>query len=122
MATTVQHGILVQVVYAEPDSAWQMNLQLPDGATLEQALQASRFASLHPNYPYDDLKVGIYGQVCALDHVLADGDRVEIYRPLDFDPIASRQRRAAHRKASMIKARNRPKRRKAKETAPAESE
>lgn len=111
--------IRVQLVYAEADSVWQLDLNLPVGATVEQALHAGRFASLHPNYPYDDLKVGIYGQTCAVDHTLAEGDRIEIYRPLNFDPIASRQRRAAHRKAGMIKARNRPKRRKAKAAAEA---
>lgn len=122
MATDTHNVIMVQLVYAEPDSVWQLSLPLPAGATIEQAMQASRFASLHPNYPYDNLAVGIFGQTRAVDHILADGDRIEIYRPLNFDPIASRQRRAAHRKASMIKARNRPKRRKAREAAKAESE
>jgi putative ubiquitin-RnfH superfamily antitoxin RatB of RatAB toxin-antitoxin module len=30
---------------------------------------------------------------------LADGDRVEIYRGLSFDPMESRRRRAEHRRA-----------------------
>jgi putative ubiquitin-RnfH superfamily antitoxin RatB of RatAB toxin-antitoxin module len=41
----------------------------------------------------------VYGRACAPDHVLQDGDRLEIYRPLDFDPQESRRRRAAHRRA-----------------------
>ncbi|UYO95376.1 RnfH family protein [Pollutimonas sp. M17] len=107
-------AIGVQVVYAEPGSAWQADLRLPARSTVEQALRASRFARLFPNYPYDSLKVGVYGQECALDRVLADGDRIEIYRPLVFDPMESRRRRALHRKAFMTKPKNRPRRRKAR--------
>jgi putative ubiquitin-RnfH superfamily antitoxin RatB of RatAB toxin-antitoxin module len=107
-------SIAVQVVYAEPATVWQADLRLPAGSTVGHALQASRFARLFPNYPYDDLKVGVYGQECPLSHVLADGDRVEIYRPLVFDPMESRRRRALHRKAFMTKPKNRPRRRKAK--------
>ena len=107
-------AIAVQVVYAGPTTVWQADLRLPAGSTIAQALQSSQFARLFPNYPYDGLKVGIYGQESPLDHVLADGDRVEIYRPLVFDPMESRRRRALHRQAFMIKPKNRPRRRKAK--------
>lgn len=106
--------VTVQLVYAEPGSVWQVDLQLPLGTTVEQAIEASRFASTFPNYPYDALAVGIYGQVCALDRKVVDADRIEIYRPLTFDPMVSRLRRAEHRKAFMTKPKNRPKRRKAK--------
>ncbi|HUG59012.1 MAG TPA: RnfH family protein [Candidimonas sp.] len=114
MMPNANNAVAVQLVYAEPDSVWQADLQLPAGTTVAQALEASRFASLFPNYPYDALAVGIYGQVCTTDRILADGDRIEIYRQLTFDPMESRQRRAAHRKAFMTKPKNRPKRRKAK--------
>src|SRR3546814_7157883 len=61
--------IAIQVVYAEADSVWQADLLLAAQSTVEQALQASRFARLFPNYPYDKLKVGVYGQECTLDRV-----------------------------------------------------
>ena len=38
------------------------------------------------DYPEIDLqthKVGTYGKVQPLDHILRDGDRVEIYRPVE---------------------------------------
>ena len=41
-----------------------------------------------------DQPVGVYGRRVALDHLLADGDRVEIYRPLRVDPKEARRRRA----------------------------
>ncbi len=104
----------VQIIYAQPDSVWQVSLRLPVGTTVASALADSEFEKLFPEYRQDALAVGIYGQVCTLDRVLADGDRLEIYRPLTFDPMESRHRRAVHREAFMIKPKNRPKRRKAK--------
>ena len=57
-----------------------------------------------------------YGRELGVDLKMlrAAGDRVEIYRPLNFDPMESRRRRAVHRNAFMTKPQNRPKRRKAK--------
>ncbi len=104
----------VQVVYAQAHSVWQVVVQVPAGTTAAQALEASRFASSFPNYPGDTVMMGVYGQRCVPDHILSDGDRLEIYRPLTFDPMESRQRRALHRQAFMTKSRHRPKRRKAR--------
>ena len=56
----------------------------------------------------------MFGQACEFDRVLADQDRVEVYRALVFDPMESRRRRAVHRQAFMTKPKNRPRRRKAK--------
>jgi hypothetical protein len=41
--------------------------------------------------------VGIFGRLVALEHALATGDRVEIYRPLTADPKEARRRRARGR-------------------------
>lgn len=106
--------ITVKVIYAQPAAAWTQTVVVQVGASAIAAVQASGFAKEFPNYPYDALAIGIYGQVCAQDRVLAEGDRVEIYRPLSFDAMESRRRRAIHRKAFMTKPKNRPKRRKAK--------
>ncbi|MGB6105996.1 MAG: RnfH family protein [Pusillimonas sp.] len=95
--------IRIQVVYAQAGAAWRAALTLPAGSTAAQALAASAFSRLFPDYPQDTPLVGIYGQACPVDRVLSDGDRLEIYRPLTFDPMESRRRRAQHRKAFMTK-------------------
>lgn len=76
---------------------WQKNLHLTPGATVGQAIAESGFFDDHPVYPRQALVAGIYGQVCTPERVLHDGDRIEIYRPLIFDPMDSRRRRAQHR-------------------------
>ena len=50
--------------------------------------------------------MGVFGKLKPLDAVLADHDRVEIYRPLLVDPKLSRQRRVEKtRKAGSIEGR-----------------
>lgn len=106
--------IRVELVYAEPAEVWLKPLVLPKGSTVGDAIAASGFSSRFPDYPMHGLKVGVYGRLCDTERLLSDLDRVEIYRPLVFDPMESRRRRALHRKAFMTKSKNRPRRRKAR--------
>lgn len=92
----------IDVVHAQPDSVWHRHVQLPPGSTLGDALTASQAAQALSLSP-EALRVGIFGLERPLGHLLADGDRVEIYRPLRFDPMESRRRRAAHRQAARNK-------------------
>lgn len=89
-----------QVCYAQRESVWRRDLDgLAPGTTVAQALQASGFAREFPDLDAWVLGVGIYGRRVAPDTPLADGDRIEIYRALSFDPKESRRRRAEHRRA-----------------------
>ena len=44
------------------------------------------------------MRVGIFGRVMEADTVLRDGDRVEIYRPLEADPKEARRARVDPRR------------------------
>ncbi len=62
-----------------------------------------RLAVQDPRFRFLDLAnaaVGIYGQSAPRTAPVADGDRVEIYRPLMQDPKTARRRRAASGAAS----------------------
>jgi len=103
METDIPHdggALRVQVMYARRDSAWHRTLTLPAGATAADALLACSFRQAFPDYPHAEPSLGIYGRACGPDHPLADGDRLEIYRPLAFDAMESRRRRALHRRAA----------------------
>jgi putative ubiquitin-RnfH superfamily antitoxin RatB of RatAB toxin-antitoxin module len=82
-------NLKVEVVYAPPEGAQSASLSLPSGATLRDALVASGF-----EVNLEKQAFGIFGKRAALDRPLADGDRVEIYRPLAMDPKEARRRRA----------------------------
>ena len=70
-----------------------VDLQLPAGATLVEALQASGVLERHPGIELATAKVGVWGKLAALDTPLRDGDRVELYRPLLVDPKEARRLR-----------------------------
>ncbi|HEU0229927.1 MAG TPA: RnfH family protein [Burkholderiaceae bacterium] len=93
--------VRVTLVYARPGFVWRRALRLPAGSTVWQAIQKSGFMDQVPDQG-GIVSCGIFGQSCGNDRVLADGDRVEILRPLVFDPMESRRRRAAHRAARAL--------------------
>lgn len=104
MAETAR--LAVEVVYATSAAQEIVHLDLAVGSTLGQALAASGLAAQHPGIDLGSKPVGIFGQLAGVDSVLADGDRVEIYRPLQLDPKeARRQRAAAQRQRAADKAR-----------------
>lgn len=87
--------INVEVVYALPGRQEIVSLRLPEGVTIERAVESS---GLMQKYPEIDLgkanKVGVFAKLAKLDTVLRDRDRVEIYRPLVADPKDVRRKRA----------------------------
>lgn len=70
-----------------------VELQLPAGATVADALRESGMQARHPGHPLDKLPVGIWGAFCERSDVLRDQDRVEVYRPLQVDPMEARRLR-----------------------------
>ncbi|CAB3789344.1 Persistence and stress-resistance antitoxin PasI [Paraburkholderia caffeinitolerans] len=85
--------LFIDVCYALPDAQTLIGVELESGATVQQAIEASGILVRHPEIDLTKLKVGVYGKLKPLDTVLADHDRVEIYRPLVVDPKLARQRR-----------------------------
>lgn len=93
-------GITVEVVYALPERQETVHLRLPEGATVQRAVEAS---GLLQKYPDIDIakgnKLGIFARLVKADAPLRDRDRVEIYRPLIADPKDVRRKRAEEGKA-----------------------
>jgi putative ubiquitin-RnfH superfamily antitoxin RatB of RatAB toxin-antitoxin module len=85
-------AISVEVVYALPEGEDAVIVRLPVGATAGEAVVASGIAARHPGV--DLTRLGVFGKAVAADARVADGDRVEIYRPLRMDPKDARRRRA----------------------------
>lgn len=91
-------SIHIEIAYAKPARQEVIELKLPQGSTLQQAVEASGLLQRHAEIDLARTKVGIYGKLAKLDTLLRDKDRVEIYRPLIADPKAVRQQRAAEGK------------------------
>ncbi|KTD23317.1 RnfH family protein [Legionella londiniensis] len=82
--------VKVELIYLpEKNDPFHLDIELPEGATIRDALQQSGIHRVHPetnNYP-----VGIFAQKLPLDTPLKTGDRIEIYRPLALDPKEKRR-------------------------------
>ncbi len=89
--------ITVEVIFAQNEAQiWKQQVNLPRGSTLEHALVQSGFYRAHDQH-WHEAPCGVFGVQRERDYRLNDGDQVEVYRPLVFDPMESRRRRAAHR-------------------------
>ncbi len=88
----------VEVCYALPEKQLLIPVRLPEGATLQQAIEASGLLAKFPEIDVKKNKFGIFAKLSKLDTVLRDHDRVEIYRPLIADPKEVRKQRAAEGK------------------------
>ncbi len=93
----------IQLCYALPEQAVVIDLDIEVGCTLEQAISQSGLLMQFPEIDLTHNKIGIYGKLKPLDTVARDGDRIEIYRPLQADPMESRRRRAQHKTRSSKK-------------------
>ena len=87
--------IRVSVVFALPDQQHQVEFDCDLGATIEDAVALSGLNEALEKYT--DLEYGVYGFRRPAEFVLTDGDRVEIYRPLEMSPNEARRLRAASR-------------------------
>ena len=90
--------LTVEVACALPRRQLILVLQVDEGTTAEQAIRASGILEQFPEIDLESSKVGIFGKPCKLTHILHQGDRVEIYRPLIADPREIRKQRAARGK------------------------
>lgn len=84
----------VQVCYARPDLVFLEALTVKPGTTLQQVILASGLLERAPEIDLASAKLGIHGKLRALDALVREGDRIEIYRPLQADPKDARRRRA----------------------------
>jgi putative ubiquitin-RnfH superfamily antitoxin RatB of RatAB toxin-antitoxin module len=87
----------IEVCYAETNGATRVVVSLADGADVAEAVRASRIVETLALDPAQ-LSFAIFGRRATADARLVDGDRVELLRPLSFDPNTARHRRAAKKR------------------------
>ncbi len=98
------------VAYATPEHQYLWTVDLPEQATVADALRAARGLVAETrttrgtrqeldDIPWDTAPVGIFGLVCNREAIPEDGDRIEIYRPLRSDPRERRRARVRQERA-----------------------
>ena len=102
-----QPEAVVELAYARPEQQWVIRVCWRDGMTALEAVEASGLLRERVELRQGELHLGVYGQAPRAGQPLRAGDRVEIYRPLRFDPRDAR--RKAAQQAARSGRRSRPK-------------
>ncbi|WP_305074349.1 RnfH family protein [Propionivibrio sp.] len=76
----------IGVAYSEPAQQIWLTIDVPDGATVGDAIERSGILRMFPHIDLSTQKVGIFGKIVKAEAALRPGDRVEIYRPITCDP------------------------------------
>ena len=88
------------VAYATCQRQHLWSVELPHSASVADALAAARACAAaraeDAAIPWESAAVGIFGEPCARTDGCADGDRIELYRPLRRDPRERRRERVQH--------------------------
>lgn len=82
-----------------------VRLTLPQGATVREAVLASGLLERLPGAAVETLDLGVFNRACTPERQLEQGDRVEIYRPLQIDPKSARHLRVQARRKADARAR-----------------
>ena len=94
--------MIVEVAYALAEKQSLISLEVKEGSTLKEAIEASGILKQYKQIDLSKDRVGIFSKFATLDTVLRDKDRVEIYRPLEADPKKVRKERAAQSKVMQV--------------------
>jgi uncharacterized protein len=84
------------VAFATAGRQYLWSVDLPQAARIADALAAARRQvpqELAAQVPWDSAPVGIFGELRSRSDSYADGDRIELYRPLRGDPRERRRER-----------------------------
>jgi putative ubiquitin-RnfH superfamily antitoxin RatB of RatAB toxin-antitoxin module len=82
------------VAYATRERQHLISIELDAPATIQDALAAARVrADPAAGIPWEAAAVGVFGAPRARAEPVADGDRIELYRPLRKDPREQRRER-----------------------------
>lgn len=79
----------VEVLLAWPGHYLRRELELPEGCTVAEAVEAAAL-----DVAGETVAIAVHGVLARPTQVLREGDRVELLRPLLADPKENRRRRA----------------------------
>lgn len=76
----------INVIYALPTEQFIEEVDAPDGTTAAEVVHMSGMLEKHPEIDLALNRLGIFAKLVKNDHILQDGDRIEIYRALPKKP------------------------------------
>ena len=86
---------MIEIAYATPELQKILECEVDPGVSPREAVRQSGIRQYFADIDVDSCNLGVFGKSISEDYQLADGDRIEIYRPLIADPKEVRRQRAA---------------------------
>ena len=94
--------MIIEVCYAlSQEQQIILSVEVASKTTVLQAIQQSGILEQFPDLSIFQMKIGIFSQLVELDHFVNQGDRIELYRPIQCDPKQKRRERAALKKKQL---------------------
>ncbi len=84
----------VEIVFALPDRQSLKSVPVATGETVADVVAKSGLRADFPEIEIDSLAVGIWGREADRTQPVKEGDRIEVYRPLEMDPREARRQLA----------------------------
>ncbi len=86
--------INVEIAYAKPEKQMLISISVAENCSVSEAILQSGILQAFPEIDLNSANVGIFSTLCSLEKIVENGDRIEIYRPLQTDPKDARRQRA----------------------------
>lgn len=84
----------IEVVFALPDQQSLQIVLVEPGVTVADVITKSGLQGKFPDHDLGEMIVGVWGRQVAKDRMIKDGDRIELYRPLELEPREARRQLA----------------------------
>ena len=89
-----EETVAIEVVFAVPEKQEVIQIEVPSGTLIRDAVRLSCIEALFPKDDLSILAVGVWNEVKSQAYVVQSGDRVEVYRSLINNAKDARRRRA----------------------------
>mgnify|MGYP000730501798 CR=1 FL=1 len=91
------NSIKIEVVYGTLKLQKILSLEVSEDTSVFDGAVTSGIDRVFPEIDFATVHMGIFGKVVRKpkEQTLREGDRIEIYRPLEIDPKQARHNRAA---------------------------
>ena len=86
--------LTVELVLATADRQVLLTVDVDAGASVADVIAVSGIESQFPALAVNEMPAGIWGKQVPGETAVRQGDRVELYRPLEIDPREARRQRA----------------------------
>lgn len=98
MRRAAEPRLRATVIYCARERQWIVDVEVPAGSTLRDAVIASGLPAQAAELDLAALDLGVFNRLRQPDEPVRDGDRIEVYRPLAIDPKQARRIRAEIRR------------------------